>query len=186
MHAYSPQKCIWTRPCVPMQRCRSFFAVEVIANLSRVLREHHTGCRLPPALLPARQNQSPDAVCSGNPSKSTLAHDVVAAAVLHKHHPIIRVGADLIQFVCRLHSRLATEATRIKNIFSRVIESETHRETDFEPRKEGREEWKRALAFLQDCSFKVVKFQGSCIISCVRVCTYTKGCKLYRNTQIQL
>jgi len=28
-----------------------------------------------------------------------LAHDAVAAAVLHKHHPIIRVGAGLIQFV---------------------------------------------------------------------------------------
>ena len=47
----------------------------------------------------------PDAVCFKNPSKSTLAHDTVAAAVLHKHHPIIRVGACLIQFVygSRLH-----------------------------------------------------------------------------------
>ena len=42
---------------------------------------------------------SPDAVRLRYPSKSTLAHDVVAAAVLHKHHPIIRVGAGLIQFV---------------------------------------------------------------------------------------
>jgi len=42
-----------------------------------------------------------------NPSKSTLAHDVVAAAVLHKHHPIIPIGAGLIQFVYNLRSRLA-------------------------------------------------------------------------------
>jgi len=46
------------------------------------------------------------------PSKSMLAHDAVAAAVLHKHHPIIRVGAGLIQFVYLSHSRLATEFTR--------------------------------------------------------------------------
>jgi len=42
-----------------------------------------------------------------NPSKSTLAHDAVAAAVLHKHHPIIPIGAGLIQFVYDLRSRLA-------------------------------------------------------------------------------
>jgi len=53
-----------------------------------------------------------DVVRSRNPSKSTLAHDAVATAVLHKHHPIIRVGAGLIQFVYRSHLRLATEATR--------------------------------------------------------------------------
>ena len=43
------QKCIWTRACAPMQRFRSFFAMEAIANLSWVLREHRAGCRLPPA-----------------------------------------------------------------------------------------------------------------------------------------
>jgi len=42
-----------------------------------------------------------------NPSKSTLAHDAVAAAVLHKHHPIIPIGAGLIQFVYDLRLRLA-------------------------------------------------------------------------------
>ena len=70
---------------------------ETIANLFWVLREHRAGCRLPPALLPARQNQSPDAVRSRNPSKSTLAHDAVAAAtaVSQKHHSIIHVGAGL-------------------------------------------------------------------------------------------
>ena len=57
-------------------------------------------------------------VRSRNPSKSTLAHDAVGTAVLHKHHPIIRVGAGLIQFVCRSYFRLATEATRNRNDFS--------------------------------------------------------------------
>ena len=58
---------------------------------------------MPPTLLPARRNHSPDAVRSRNLSKSPLAHDAVAAAVLHKHHSIIRVGAGLIQFVHGLH-----------------------------------------------------------------------------------
>jgi len=57
-------------------------------------------------------------VRSRNPSKSTLAHDAVGTAVLHKHHPIIRVGAGLIQFVYRSHLRLATEATVNTNAFS--------------------------------------------------------------------
>ena len=79
-----------------------------------------TSCRLslPPALLPARQNQLPDAVRWRNPSKFTLAHDAVAAAVSHKHHSIIRVGTGLIQFVHGAHSRLAAEATRTRNPFS--------------------------------------------------------------------
>ena len=59
-----------------------------------------------------------DAVRSRNPSKSTLSHDAVATAVLHKHHLIIRVGAGLIQFVYRSHLHLATEATRNRNAFS--------------------------------------------------------------------
>jgi len=59
-----------------------------------------------------------DVVRSRNPSKSTLAHDAVATAVLHKHHPIIRVGAGLIQFAYRSHLRLATEVTRNRNAFS--------------------------------------------------------------------
>ena len=53
-----------------------------------------------------------------NPIKSTLAHDAVAAVVLHKHHLIIRVGAGLIQFVDGLHSRLAADLTLDKNLFS--------------------------------------------------------------------
>jgi len=81
------------------------------------LREHHAGCRLSSALLQAQQNESPNAVCSRNLSKFTLAHDAVAAAVLHKHHLIIRVGAGLIQFVYQSHSRLPTEFTRHRKAF---------------------------------------------------------------------
>ena len=42
----------------------------------------------------------------------------VATAVSHKHHLSIRVGAGLIQFVNKLHSRLATEITLDKSLFS--------------------------------------------------------------------
>ena len=55
---------------------------------------------------------------SRNPSKSFLAHDAVATAVLHKHDPIIRVGACLIQFVYRPRLRFATESTRNRNVLS--------------------------------------------------------------------
>ena len=82
---------------------------ELILSLAR------TSCRLLftacPTARPLAGNPLHDVVRSRNPSKSTLAHDAVATAVLHKHHPIIRVGAGLIQFVYR-HLRLATEATR--------------------------------------------------------------------------
>jgi len=72
----------------------------------------------PPAARPLAGNLLRDVVRSRNPSKSTLAHDAVATAVLHKHHPIICVGAGLIQFVYRSNLRLATEATRNRNAFS--------------------------------------------------------------------
>jgi hypothetical protein len=53
----------------------------------------------PPAARPPAGNPSPDAFHFKNPIKPTLARHAVAAAVLHKHPPIIRVGADLIHFV---------------------------------------------------------------------------------------
>ena len=53
---------------------------------------------LPPLLL-FQTNLLTNTVRSGNPSKSTLAHDTVTAAVSHKHHSIIRIGAGPIQFV---------------------------------------------------------------------------------------
>jgi len=67
-----------------------------------------------PALLPAIRQLT---LFTKNPSKSTLAHDVVAAAVLHKHHLIIRVGAGLVQFVYVSHSRWATGVTSSKILF---------------------------------------------------------------------
>jgi len=87
-----------------------------------ILSLARTSCRplftARPLARPLAGNPLRDAVRSRNPSKSTLAHDAVATAVLHKHHPIIRVGAGLVQFVYRSHLRLATEATRNRNAFS--------------------------------------------------------------------
>jgi len=112
-----------TRACASVQRCSSFRAMEAIANLSRVLREHRAGYRFrppscpfvePTALLVARCP-----TCSlRNPSKTTLAHDAVAAVVLHKHRLIIRFGAGLIQFVYGSHSRMTADLTLYKNLFS--------------------------------------------------------------------
>ena len=88
---------------------------ELILSLARTL------CRLlfttRPTARPLADNPLRD-VRSRNPSKSMLAHDAVGTTVLHKHHQIIRVGAGLIQFVYRLHLRLATEVTRNRNEFS--------------------------------------------------------------------
>ena len=122
MHADSPQKCIWIRACAPMQTvlqllCRGSYC-ELILSLAR------TSCSLsftirpstargrarppPPTHPPAALLQPVvDAARFKNPSKSTLAHDAVAAAVLHKHHLIIRVGAGLIQVVYGSRSHLA-------------------------------------------------------------------------------
>jgi len=72
----------------------------------------------PPYRPPSCQQSVARRVCSRNPSKSTLAHDAVATAVLHTYHLIIRVGTGLIQFVYRSHLRLATGATRNRNALS--------------------------------------------------------------------
>jgi len=87
-----------------------------------------TSCRLsstarPPAARPAASPPAGDPARFKNPSKSTLAHDAVAAAVLHKHHLIIRIGAGLIQFVYGSHSRLTTGVTHkfyFRHFFARV------------------------------------------------------------------
>jgi len=77
-------------------------------------------CPLLPPLLLSPTNPSPDVVGSRNPSKSTLAQDAVPAAVLHKHHSIIRVGAGLIQFVYGSYSHLAADLIPKKAIFAMV------------------------------------------------------------------
>jgi len=96
------------------------------SNCEFILSLARTSWRLSflPALLPLRRAgrppacQLPDALRLRNPSESSLAHDAVAAVVLHKHHPIIRVGAGLIQFVSGSHSRMAADLTLDKNVFS--------------------------------------------------------------------
>ena len=118
VYIYIHNSCM--RACATVQQlpCHGSY-YELILSLAR------TSCRLsfaarsclPSCYLDQTLGPSPDAVRSRNPSKSTLAHDAVATAVLRKHHPIIRVGAGLIQFVYRSHLRLATEATRHRNAF---------------------------------------------------------------------
>jgi len=106
-----------------MQRCSSFFAMEAIANLSWVLHEHRADCRFcpsswafvePAALLRARCQTL---VRQRNPSKSTLTHVTVATT----HHPIIRVGAGLVQFVTLAHGR--GPHPRQKTIFAAIFTS---------------------------------------------------------------
>ena len=89
---------------------------ELILSLARTL--YRLLFTAHPTDRPLAGNPLRDAVRSRNPSKSTLAHDMVTTAVLHKHHPIIRIGAGLIQFVYRSHLRLAMETTRNRNAFS--------------------------------------------------------------------
>ena len=101
--------CNGTEASLPSKLLRTYF--ESCASIVQAVVCH------PPCLL-SRWNQSPDAVRSRNPPKSTLAHDTVAAAVLHKHHSIIHVGAGLIQFVYGSHSRLAAGLTSSKIPFS--------------------------------------------------------------------
>jgi len=59
------------------------------------------------AVLPKRRSLK-------NRPKSTPAHVSVAAAVSHKHHSIIRVGAGLIQFVHACTCSSVAEAIPIK------------------------------------------------------------------------
>jgi len=74
-------------------------------------------CPLLQSLLLSQLNPSPDAVRSRNLSKSMLTHDKVAAAVLHKHHSILRVGAGFIQFVEGSHSHFTTGVTSSRILF---------------------------------------------------------------------
>jgi len=94
------------------------------------LREHRAGCRFRPPFCPfvelAALLLASSHVRLRNPIKSTLAHDAVAAVVLHKHHLIICVGVGLIQFVYGSHSRLAADERRIshyrkKSIFAAIF-----------------------------------------------------------------
>jgi len=82
--------------------------LESCANIMQAVVYRPPSCRsragppsfaCPPSCRPPASNPLLDAARLKNPVKSTLDHDAVAATVLHKHHPIIRIGAGLIQFV---------------------------------------------------------------------------------------
>jgi len=119
IYIYRHNSCMRAYPTVVQLLCHGSYC-ELILSLAQ------TSCRLSflPALLPLRRagrppaGSLPYAVRLRNPSKSTLAHDAIAAVVLHKHHPIIRVGAGLIQFVYGAHSCMAADLTLDKNLFS--------------------------------------------------------------------
>jgi len=89
---------------------------ELILSLAR------TSCRLlftaRPTARPLAGNLLRDAVRSRNPSKSTLAHDAVATAVLHKHHPIIRVGAGLRTSISVFYVNTARDVVTVLLIFA--------------------------------------------------------------------
>ena len=105
------------RACATVQQlpCHGSYCELILSNA-------RTSCRLslPPILSSSRPPSCwPVArhVRLRNPIKSTLAHDVVAAVVLHKHRLIIRVGAGFIHFVFGSHSRLAADLTLDKDLF---------------------------------------------------------------------
>jgi len=168
-----------TRACAPVQRCRSFLAMEAIANLSWVLWEHRAGCRFHPPSPASSSSRPPSCwpiarhVRLRNPIKSTLAHDAVAAVVLHKHHLIIRVGAGLIEFVYGSHSRLAADLTLDKNLFS----------LPFSRLRQGRSRDASAsgrtghAVLLQEATSsnchdaRVVQGWADCCLHCSQVCT---------------
>ena len=107
MHAYSPQKmhmdaCMRAYAMVQKLLCHGSYC-ELILSLARVsCRLSFVACSYCLSCC-LDQTRRPTLFAQKNPCKSTLA----AAAVSHKHHSIIRVGAGLILFVCGSHSRLA-------------------------------------------------------------------------------
>jgi len=119
LHAYIYLHNSCMRTCATVQQlpCHGSYC-DLILSLAR------TSCRLSflPTLLPLRRAGRscwPVArhVRLRNPTKSTLAHDAVAAVMFYNHHLIIRVGAGLIQFVYGSHSRLAADLTLDNNLF---------------------------------------------------------------------
>jgi len=118
MHILSPQL-VHARLCnaadpLPWKLLRTY--LESCANIVQAVVTAHPPAHSlswPPSCWPVARHDR-----LRNPIKSTLAHDAVAAVVLHKHHLIIRVGAGLIQFVYGSHSRLAADLTLDKNLCS--------------------------------------------------------------------
>ena len=99
---------------LPWKLLRTY--LESCANIVQAVVCLSPSCRLDQlGRLPSCRLDPPDAVPFKNPSKSTLAHDAVAAVVLHKHHLIIRIGAGLIQFVYGSRSHLANRGYPSQN-----------------------------------------------------------------------
>jgi len=103
MHAYSPQK-------MHMHSCMRATVQKLLCHGSScelILSLAQASCRLSFAARPAAAStKSVARRCSFKKSiQIHAAHDAVAAAVSHKYHSIIRVGADLIQFFYGSHSK---------------------------------------------------------------------------------
>ena len=114
------KKCICARACAHMQRCRSFFEMEIIANLSWILREYRTGCRLPPAdaALPAVSTKPNAQRCllkiSVQIHDSSWRGRRCSVAQTSFDHPHWKRP---LQFVYGLHLRSTTELTHHRNPF---------------------------------------------------------------------
>jgi len=124
-HAYSPQK-------LHMHSCMRAYAIvqkllrygsycELTLSLARAsCRLSFTACSCHPSCC-LDQPPSPDAFRSRILSKSTLSHDAVAAAVSHKHHSSVRVGAGLIQFVYVSHCAWPRTSPSQSSSFAKVF-----------------------------------------------------------------
>jgi len=162
---HSPQK-MHVYPCM-----RTYATVQKLlchgSNCERILSLAQASCRLslPPALLLSRPTQSPDAVRSRNPSKSTLAHDVVAAVVLRKHPSIICVCAGLIQLVYGSHSRLGADLILHKIPFSPFFSQASLRVCVSLCRSVCLSVY---LCYCESVCLSV------CLSTCVRVCAYER------------
>ena len=94
-----PRLCNGAAASLPWKLLRTY--LESCANIVQAVVSAHPpapSSSRPPSCWPVARHFR-----FRNPIKSTLAHDAVAAVVLHKHHLIIHVGAGLIHFVYGSH-----------------------------------------------------------------------------------
>jgi len=91
-----------------------------LESCASILQASFTACSCHPSCC-LDQPPSPDAFRSRILSKSTLSHDAVAAAVSHKHHSSVRVGAGLIQFVYVSHCAWPRTSPSQSSSFAKVF-----------------------------------------------------------------
>ena len=96
-------------PCKLLRTCLESCASIVQAAVCRPPRYWPDELRRPPK-HPRQYIAAAEQCPLKNRPKSTPAHGSVAAAVSHKHHSIIRIGAGLIQFV---HGRTCSSAAEV-------------------------------------------------------------------------